>query len=60
MKDVIQSNNQCTGVVVVVVDDDQISIIVSYIFINNIRFSGALYSEEYTLKTTENSCQAYI
>ena len=56
MKDVIQSNNQCTGVVVVVVvvDDDQISIIISYIFINNIRFSGALYSEEYTLKTTEN------
>ena len=60
MKENVENIDQCAGVVVVVVDDDQISIIVSYIFIYNIRFSGALYNVQYTLKTTENSCQGNI
>ena len=57
----VESNDHCddAGVVVVVVDNDQISLIVSYIFLYNIRFSGALYSVQYAFKTTANSCQAY-
>ena len=62
MTENVESNDHCddAGVVVVVVDNDQISLIVSYIFLYNIRFSEALYSVQYTFKTTENSCQAYI
>ena len=39
----VESNDHCddAGVVVVVVDNDQISLIVSYIFLYSIRFSGA-------------------
>ena len=58
----VESNDHCddAGVVVVVVDNDQISLIVSYIFLYSVRFSGAPYSVQYTFKTTEKSCQAYI
>ena len=62
MTENVESNDHCddAGVVVVVVFNDQISLIVSYIFLHNLRFFGAPYSVQYTFKTTENSCQAYI
>lgn len=43
MTENVESNDHCddAGVVVVVVDNDQISLIVSYIFLYNIRSSGA-------------------
>ena len=43
MTENVESNDHCddAGVVVVVVDNDQISLIVSYIFLYSIRFSGA-------------------